>query len=103
MLGDNQFGVQYTDEANPQGFTSLQLVVQDAAEAEAGSTESFVTTVQMGQMFVGPTYEANPPEGQGSGTVSIDSPSPDQATVHVAATTADGVGIDATITCNVVF
>jgi hypothetical protein len=102
-LVDNSFGLQFTDDANADGFTSLQLVVRDAAAAEAGETEDFTADVNIGPMFGGTPYRLDPTGGDGTGTVSIDAISTDSAIVTISGQTADGTGIEATVICNVVF
>ena len=103
-LGENQFGLAYSDDANPDGFTSLQLVVRDeAAAAETGGTDDFFATVQIGPAFGGTSYSVDPGEGDGTGSVSIVSTGNDTATVDITGETAEGVALEATITCNVIF
>jgi len=102
-LGDNQFGLQYSDDANADGLTSVQLVVEDAAAAEAGGTNAFFTTINIGPMAGGSSYEINEENESGSGTVTISVIDNDRATVVIIGQTADGTGIQATVTCNVIF
>jgi hypothetical protein len=98
--GDNTFGLQYsTDEAVE--LSSLQLVVNDAAAA-GGGTDDFLTTLTFGDLLEGTTLEVEPPEGNGSGTATVDDRG-DTATIEIQAETSDGTAIDATVECHSVF
>lgn len=96
--GENTFGLQYSTADETVDFSSVQLIVNDAAAA-AGGTDNFMTTVTMGSLAAGTSLDINPPEGQGSGTVTLN----DQggtATIQIEGETADGTGIQASVTCN---
>ncbi|HWH23910.1 MAG TPA: hypothetical protein VNW68_03340 [Candidatus Limnocylindria bacterium] len=99
--GENSFGLQYSSVEPGVEFSSLQLIVGDAAAAAAGGTDDFSAMVTIGPLFEGTNYEIDPSRG-GSGELRID----DQdrtAVVHISGTTADGVGVEATIRCNSIF
>lgn len=102
-LGEDHFGLQYTNEDAADGFTSLQLILRDAAAAGATGTDDFVATVQLGSMSDGTTYNIDPANGDGSGTITLDDSGDDAATVVISGETADGVQVDATVTCNLVY
>lgn len=96
--GENTFGLQYSTADETVDFSSVQLIVNDAAAA-AGGTDNFMTTVTMGSLAAGNNLDINPPEGQGSGTVTVN----DQggtATIQIEGETADGIGIQVSVTCN---
>lgn len=98
--GENSFGLQYsTDEAVE--LSSLQLIVNDA-DAAAGGTDDFMTMLTFGDLLEGTTIEIEPPEANGSGTVTVDDRG-DSATIEIEAETSDGVAIDATVECHSVF
>lgn len=102
-LGDNQFGLQYTNEAAADGFTSFQMIVRDAAAAADAETDDFMAAVTFGPLLTGTTYQLDSAQDDGRGRVSISQGDKDHAVVTVSGETADGVQLDATITCNVVF
>jgi hypothetical protein len=62
---------------------------------------SLLMTVTIGPLLGGRTYEVSvktddsPSEGDGSATIQEDSPT----VISATGTTADGVGIEATVTC----
>jgi hypothetical protein len=98
--GENTFGLQYsTSEA--VDLSSVQLVVNDA-EGASGGTDDFLTTFTFGELLSGTALEIQPPEGNGSGTVTVDDRG-DTATIEIDAETSDGVAIDATVECHTVF
>jgi hypothetical protein len=76
--------------------------VEDAAAAAVASDE-FVATVQIGPMFEGTTYNIDPANGDGSGTITLYDSGGDMATMVISGDTADGVHLDATVTCNLVY
>lgn len=103
LAGEDDWGNQYsvaTDD--PDAFSSLQLIVPNSTQAAAGTGE-FKTTVTFGAYFGdGTNYDIDTQNGKsdaGSGIVTVQDDG-DTATVTLAGTTADGVGIEATITCN---
>lgn len=96
----NQYSIVSED---PAVFTSLQLIVPDAAAAASGSGE-FLVTVAFGPLFgdgASYTIDTRPdaPQVQGQGSVAI-ADGGDAAEVVVRGTTADGVGIEATVHCH---
>ena len=106
-LGENTFGLQYSVD-EPQGFTSLQIIINDAEAAKAGDgTDDFIATVTIGPLFgegstsydIKPTDEDTP---AGTGTITLDDRG-DSATMVIDGTTDDGVGVDATVECHGVF
>lgn len=100
-LGENTFGLQYsTDDGNP--FSSLQLIVRDAAAA-AGGSDDFMATVTIGPLFEGTDFELKPGDDVGTGSVTLEDRGGDEATITIEGTTANGVQVEATITCNLVF
>lgn len=99
--GENTFGLQYsTDQA--VDLSSLQLVVNDASAATGGGTDDFMTTLTFGDLLQGTMLEVQPPEGNGSGTVTVDDRG-DTATIEIEAEASDGTTIDATVECHTVF
>ena len=96
----NQYSIETTD---PTTFSSLQLIVPNSSQAAGGAGE-FVTTVSFGELFTDSetsytinTQNARTDEGTGIVTVQDEG---DTALVTISGTTAEGVGIEATITCN---
>lgn len=99
LASEGAWGNQYSQTGlGDGGFSSLQLVVNDA-EAAASGTENFFMTVEIGELFAGTSYTVDPGEGDGTGTVTVDDRGGDDATVTIDAETADGVHIEATIEC----
>jgi len=98
--GENTFGLQYSTTEDVE-LSSLQLIVNDA-EGASGGTDDFMTTVTFGDLMSGTTVDVQPPEGNGSGTVTVDDRG-DTATITIDAETSDGVAIDATVECHSVF
>lgn len=96
--GENTFGLQYSTADEDVAFSSVQLIVNDASAA-AGGTDDFLTTVTMGPLLEGTTLQIDPPEESGTGTVTLDDRG-DTATILIAGETAEGVGIDVTVTCH---
>ena len=68
---------------------------------------AFKVTVTIGDLLAGPSYDievATPESGQeskGDGTATIDDRG-ESAVIRATGTTADGVGIDATVNCSTV-
>lgn len=102
--GAGSFGVQYSTDED-EGLTSVQVVVYDR-EAAATGTDDFLVQVTIGPLFSdeGTTYEVEPlsDDGEGSGTLTLDDGG-GTAAVRIEAQTADGVDIEATVTCHSVF
>jgi hypothetical protein len=90
------FGNQYSDPSNT-GFSSLQLIVQDAAAFSGGGTHFTTTITIKGQDLNIQGLPNNDPKG--SGTVAIQDSSA-TATVTIKGKASDGSAIDATIHCN---
>jgi hypothetical protein len=102
--GENTFGLQYSTVDEDVDFSSVQLVVNDAAAAAAG-TDNFFATIQMGPLLTGDpnmVLTIDPGGEQGTGTATVDDRG-DSATITIQGETADGVGIQANVTCNSVF
>ena len=99
--GDNTFGLQYSTDENVE-LSSLQLIVNDADAATSGETDDFMTTLTFGDLLSGTSVDIEPPESNGSGTVSIDDRG-DTATITIEGETSDGAAIDATVECHSVF
>jgi len=100
LTGVDGFGLQHSVD-EPEGFTSHQLIVPSTAKAADGSS-TFRTTVTIGPLREGNNYDINTlPDAEqqlGSGTVTVDDRG-ETATITIQATTAEGVGIDATVEC----
>ncbi|MQA00635.1 MAG: hypothetical protein GEU80_15105 [Dehalococcoidia bacterium] len=100
LTGVDGFGLQYSRDGQ-EGFTSLQLIVPSTTDAAVG-TSVFRTTATIGPFVEGNNYDINTlPDAEpiGSGTVTVDDRG-DTATITIEGTTADGVGIDATVECH---
>lgn len=103
LIGEDSWGNQYSD-GDVDGFSSLQLIVDDATAAASGTSE-FQVTVGMGVLFGDDYREYNintrpdAPEQTGSGTVTI-ADTGTTARVTIQGETDDGVTIDALIQCN---
>jgi hypothetical protein len=92
MTTKGAWGNQYSiDTKDATKFSSLQLIVSDAAAA-AGGTEDFTLMASFGSLLGGTHYKAE------RGTVKLDD-SGAGATVTFDATTKDGVGLKGTIKC----
>lgn len=98
--GENTFGLQYSTSEAVE-LSSVQLIVNDA-EGASGGTDDFMTTLTFGDLLEGTTLDVQPPEGNGSGMVTVDDRG-DTATITIDAETSDGVSIDATVECHSVF
>lgn len=83
-------------------LSSLQLVVNDADAATGGGTDDFMTSLTFGDLLGGTTVDIEPPESNGTGTVSVDDRG-DTATISIDGETSDGAAIDATVECHSVF
>lgn len=99
--GEGTFGVQYSTAEDVE-LSSLQLIVNDAEAATGGGTDDFLTTFTFGDLLSGTSITVQPPESQGSGTVTVDDRG-DTATVTIDVETSEGVAIDATVECHSVF
>jgi hypothetical protein len=99
--GENTFGLQYSTDQDVE-LSSLQLVANDASAASSGGSDDFMTTLTFGDLVSGTSVDINPPESEGTGTVSIDDRG-DTATISIEGETSDGAMIDATVECHSVF
>jgi hypothetical protein len=99
--GENTFGLQYSTDQDVE-LSSLQLVANDASAASSGGSDDFMTTLTFGDLLSGTSVDINPPESEGTGTVSIDDRG-DTATISIEGETSDGAMIDATVECHSVF
>ncbi len=99
--GGNSFGLQYSTDADVE-LSSLQLIVNDAGAASSGGTDDFMTSLTFGDLLSGTTIDIEPPESNGTGTVSVDDRG-DTATITIEGETSDGAAIDATVECHSVF
>lgn len=99
--GENTFGLQYSTDQDVE-LSSLQLVANDASAASSGGSDDFMTTLTFGDLLSGTSVDINPPESDGTGTVSIDDRG-DTATISIEGETSDGAMIDATVECHSVF
>jgi hypothetical protein len=99
LIGEGAWGVQYsTDAAGAGQLSSLQLIAPPSGEVAMDVT--FQMTVTIGELFEGNDYEVKMTEGDSSGTGSAEvSDAGSTAVIHATGTTADGVGIDATVNC----
>lgn len=109
LIGTGAWGVQYSivDAAADQ-LSSFQLVLP--GEGQADSPEAFMPGVELmatatiGDLMNGTPYEikvmsgASGAESSGEGSATVDDKG-DTAVIRVTGTTADGVGIDAVVTC----
>lgn len=95
----NQFS---RDSDDARQLNSVQLIVPDAAAAEAG-TDKFLITVSFGPQFgagkTDYTVDTRAKEPQGSGTVTVDDRG-QAGTVTFDVTTPDDVRMQGTIECN---
>lgn len=102
LTGPDSWGNQYSDNTVTTGLSSLQLIVPSTKAAAAG-TDKFLTTVTIGKLLEGRSYEIETRDGElkpgGSGTVTVKD-SGNTGTVSITGTTKNNVKIDATITCN---
>lgn len=99
--GDNTFGLQYSTDQDVE-LSSLQLIVNDADAASSGGSDDFMTSLTFGDLLAGTTIDIEPPESNGTGTVSVDDRG-DTATIKIHGDTSDGAAIDATVECHSVF
>lgn len=99
--GEGLWGNQYSiDAADPDTFSSLQLIVD--ARAAATGTSEFLATVSFGQFFTEEetSYTVNSrSRDEGAGTVTLDDRG-NGATVRIAAVSRDGIPFEATIECH---
>ena len=107
LTGGGSWGNQYSDPEIKKGLSSLQLIVDNTAEA-AGGTSEFLTTFTFGEFLSAgaTTYTYEGREGEDkkgkSGKVTVED-SGQSAKVTLMVETEDGVKIDATIQCNEIF
>lgn len=101
LTGDKSFGNQYSENnKGDKELSSLQLIVNNADEAKAG-TSKFMVTVGFGKLLGGDSYTIDGTKEdhkKGSGTAKLTESGKDK-TVDIDGTTADGVHITATLTC----
>ena len=108
LTGNGSWGNQYSDPEIKEGLSSLQLIVDNTAEATAGGTSEFLTTFTFGEFFstnaTTYTYEGRESEEKkgNSGTITVED-SGQSAKVTLMVEPEDGVKINATIQCNEVF
>jgi hypothetical protein len=105
LTGPKSFGNQYSVGGKaPDEFSSLQLIVDDYEAAKSG-TDKFYIKVAFGKRLEGNKYEINGSDNslagkkQGSGKLTINE-SGAVKTATIQGKTADGVSIDAILTCN---
>ena len=107
LTGNGAWGNQYSDPEINEGLSSLQLIVDNTAEA-AGGTSQFLTTFTFGNFLStdATTYTYEGREGEDkkgkSGTVTVEDRG-QSAKVTLLVEPEDGVKIDATIQCNEIF
>jgi hypothetical protein len=99
--GANTFGLQYSTDQDVE-LSSLQLVVNDAEAAAGGGTDDFMATFTFGDLLTGTSVDIDPPESNGTGTVTLDDRG-DTATITIDGETSDGAQIDASVECHSVF
>jgi hypothetical protein len=96
----NKFTVNYTDNSAADGFIALDLVLNDAAEANADQSNDFVAHLSLEGAGAGISYTLDPKNSQGKdGEAYLDTSTPD-ATVDVEVDTADGASISLTVLCS---
>lgn len=91
-MGDNTFGLQYSTGGS-DGFSSLQVIVDDAQAAASSGTDAAVATATVNG------NRHNIARGSGLATVQDDG---DTAVIVVAGTTDDGLPMTAQIECHTV-
>lgn len=89
------FGLQYSTSEAGIVFSSFQLVIEDA-DAAADGTDQFFATITVNRN----DYSLDPADGDGTGEVQLDDSGGDDAVIELSGETADGVIIQATVTCN---
>lgn len=104
LTGPESFGNQYSEKGKGETeFSSLQLIVDDAAAAGKG-TDKFYVKIAFGKVLVGHKYEingsSNPMAGAKTGKGSLTlKEAPGKKTVTLEGETADGVRVKVTLEC----
>lgn len=95
----NKFTVNYADDTAAGGFVALDLVLNDAALAKSDESDDFTAEISLAGANDGVTYKLDPKNGEGDGTVFLDT-SPTDATLDLEVDTRDGATIDLTVICD---
>jgi hypothetical protein len=97
----NKFTVTYADNNAADGFVALDLVLNDAALAKSDESDDFTAKISVAGTNGGVTYTLDPKNGEGDGTVFLDT-SPTDATLDLEVDARDGATIDVTVICDLV-
>ncbi|MEP7361228.1 MAG: hypothetical protein ABI744_06595 [Chloroflexota bacterium] len=95
----NKFTVTYADNGAADGFVALDLVLNDAALAKTDESDSLTAEISVGGADGGISYALDPKNGEGDGTVFLDT-SPTDATLDLEVDAPDGATIDLTVICD---
>jgi hypothetical protein len=94
----NTFTVTYADDSAPDRFVALQLVLRDAAQAQADASSAFSLELSLNGANGGVSYALDPGAGQGEGDAFLDVSLSD-ATLDLSVVTPDEAIIDLTVLC----
>jgi hypothetical protein len=98
LTGDKSFGNQYSEDGKKDNeLSSVQLVAQDYEQAKKG-TQDFTVSIAFGSLMGNNSYDLNPAQHQGTGTLTI-TESGSGRVAKVEGTTKDGVKISLVLTC----
>ena len=95
----NRFTVTYADDAAPDGFVALHLVLMDAAMALQDESDDFLAEISIGGAGAGISYTIDPVNGAGSGSALLET-SPVHATLDLSADTPDGAQVELRVICS---
>lgn len=101
--GVDGLGIAYYAGSNVHGIASIDFGTK-AKVPTAGSIDRFGFTVGIGDgtedmaNMMGVPYRVRPEQQQGTGTATVSGTAP-RYTVRVSGTTAEGVGVEATLEC----
>jgi hypothetical protein len=97
----NTYTVIYADDFAQGGFVALNLVLRDAALAQADASSNFLAEISLDGPGGGISVTLDPSADKGEGDAFLDV-SPVDATIDMSVIAPDGALIDLTVICDLV-
>lgn len=99
--GDDWRTLYGTTESGPAALSTVLLQIPETTPAESGSADFFFSA-GLGEYSTDDyvEYILDPPNGNGTGTVTVQWDGRKRAVLSIVGQTADDVGMNATVTCN---